>query len=177
MSSNSFEMCRAWLTLEIHLSCRTSAAKFNLSHLKFTCSNKPPQYHQIMQSYNLLAALNKEWCFCLLYIYLWNTSTWRQTQAHRLKLPWLGDINEPTTINFTLAKQPQTLITHAVIGPHIRQAQLVSNFRTVIWEKWHVKKWRINSRFQYASVYLSCWASTWDDLLILHAKPFMPDKH
>jgi len=48
-----------------------------------------------------------------------------QTQAHGLKLPWPGDINEPTTINFTLAKQQ---IKHAVIGPRIRHAQLVSVF-------------------------------------------------
>jgi len=58
------------LTLEIHLSCRTSAAKFYLSHLKFTCPNKPPQYHRITRSYNLLVTFNKEWRFCSLYIYL-----------------------------------------------------------------------------------------------------------
>ena len=76
------------LTLEIHLSCRTSAAKFYLSHLKFTCPNKPPQYHWIVQIYNLLAALNKEWCFCLLYIYLWNTSTWRQSRCKDKHMDW-----------------------------------------------------------------------------------------
>ena len=49
--------------------------------------------------------------------------------------------------------------------------------RIMIWGKWHVnwnvKKWRINSGFLYASVYLSCQASTWDDLLVLHANPLV----
>ena len=61
-----------------------------------------------------------------------------------------------------------------------RWFQSFSKLPTVIWGKWHVnwnvKKWRIKSRFQYASVYLSCRASSWDDLLVLHAKPLVPDK-
>ena len=50
--------------------------------------NLLPQFHQITRSYNLLAALNKEWCFCLLYIYLWNTSTWRQSGCKHKHMDW-----------------------------------------------------------------------------------------
>jgi len=76
MNSLKGKYINNFFTISIHLrSCK-------ILHLKFTCPNKPPQYHRITWSYNLLAALNKELCFCLLYIYLWNTSTWRQ---HRCK--------------------------------------------------------------------------------------------
>jgi len=147
-----------------------------LSHLKFTCPNKPPQYHRITRSYNLLAASNKEWCFCLLYIYLWNTSTWRQGGCKHKHM----DSNFRNQV--TLTSQPWTTadIDNACCDwpTHLTCAvgfSLLAYFRTVISGKWHVnwyvKKWRINSRFRYASVYLSCRASTWDDLLVLRAKP------